>query len=74
MLEHEITQKKLLSNVKNSDQAEGQANIDKKQLRLEIDISKKELRNLGEQRDRVESEIDRAYNPYWGSVFKEQRQ
>ncbi|MEE2901153.1 MAG: HAD-IG family 5'-nucleotidase [Myxococcota bacterium] len=71
MLEHEITQKKLLSNVKNGDETEGRANFDKKQLRLEIDISKKELRSLIEQRDRVESEIDRAYNPYWGSVFKE---
>ena len=71
MLEHDITQKKLLLNVKNDDEAETRSNIDKKQLRLEIDARKKELRALIEKRDRIEADIDRAYNPYWGSVFKE---
>ena len=64
-------QKKLLLNVKNDDEAKTGSNIDKKQLRLEIDSRKKDLRALIEKRDRIEADIDRAYNPYWGSVFKE---
>lgn len=40
-------------------------------LRMSLDQRRRELKDQLERREAVEAELDRAYNPYWGSVFKE---
>ena len=40
-------------------------------LRLAFDARRKSLRGMIERREALAHRIDQAYNPYWGSVFKE---
>lgn len=43
----------------------------KRLLRMLLDRKRRSLRTVIERRDLLTDEVDRAYNPYWGSVFKE---
>ncbi len=43
----------------------------KRQLKMLLDKKRRSLHTVIDRRDRLGDEIDRAYNPYWGSVFKE---
>lgn len=43
----------------------------RQQLRQLMDRKRRNLRAVIERRDALSEEVDRAYNPYWGSVFKE---
>ena len=74
-LEHDITQIKLMltqwdkqQEAKDPDSSSPKS---KKDLRLKMDKKKRQLRVLVTQRDELEQKVDQAFNPYWGSVFKE---
>lgn len=43
----------------------------RKQLKLHLDRKRRNLRAVIERRDFLSDQIDRAFNPYWGSTFKE---
>lgn len=43
----------------------------RRMLRVTLDQRRRELRDLIDERDQLETDIDAAYNVYWGSVFKE---
>lgn len=43
----------------------------KRQIRLTLDQKRRQLKQVIGRRDQLTDEIDRGYNPYWGSVFKE---
>jgi HAD superfamily 5'-nucleotidase-like hydrolase len=43
----------------------------RRQLRLGLDKKRRDLRAVIERRDVLNHEVERSYNPYWGSVFKE---
>ncbi len=43
----------------------------RRMLRVALDQRRRELKELIDARDGLEMELDAAYNPYWGSVFKE---
>jgi hypothetical protein len=43
----------------------------RRQLRIILDRKRRDLRAVVQRRDELHQEVDRAYNPYWGSVFKE---
>lgn len=43
----------------------------RQQLRQLMDRKRRNLRAVIERRDNLSEEVDRGYNPYWGSVFKE---
>ncbi|MBK6683148.1 MAG: HAD-IG family 5'-nucleotidase [Deltaproteobacteria bacterium] len=43
----------------------------KRQLRLSLDRKRRDLKAVIARREELTQQIDQAYNPYWGSVFKE---
>lgn len=43
----------------------------RRSLRVMLDRKRRDLRAVIERRDELALEIERSYNPYWGSVFKE---
>lgn len=43
----------------------------KRQLRLSLDRKRRDLKAVIARREELTLQIERAYNPYWGSVFKE---
>lgn len=43
----------------------------KRQLRLSLDRKRRDLKAVIARREELTLQIDQAYNPYWGSVFKE---
>jgi len=43
----------------------------RRSLRLTLDRKRRDLRAVIARRDDLALEIERSYNPYWGSVFKE---
>lgn len=43
----------------------------KRQLKMALDRRRRDLRTVIERRELLTDEVSRAYNPYWGSVFKE---
>lgn len=43
----------------------------KRQLRMTLDRKRRDLKAAQGRRDQLASEVDGAYNRYWGSVFKE---
>jgi 5'-nucleotidase len=67
-LEHEITRLKLSLN-KPSSKSENAAS--KQTLKARVDKRRRQLKNLVSKRDELEARVDKAFNPYWGSVFKE---
>jgi 5'-nucleotidase len=46
-------------------------NKTKRQLRFMLDRHRRDLKAVIARREELSLEIDKAYNPYWGSVFKE---
>ncbi|MEQ8274177.1 MAG: HAD-IG family 5'-nucleotidase [Deltaproteobacteria bacterium] len=78
-LDHEVLTIKLRINA--IEQAFDTANISrerttelagaKRRLRMLLDRKRRSLNTVIERREILTEEIDRAYNPYWGSVFKE---
>jgi len=76
-LEHEITHLKLVLNKLSSASDNGNSHSDptlatqKRELKLKLDKSRRQLKTLVAKRDELEIRFDRAFNPYWGSVFKE---
>lgn len=80
LLDHEITSLKL--KVAAVDQALAEAERltpqrieelarGKRQLRMMLDRKRRDLRAVLTRRETLAQEVERAYNPYWGSVFKE---
>jgi 5'-nucleotidase len=43
----------------------------RKQLRLSFDRCRRDLKVVIERREALTGEVDRLFNPFWGSVFKE---
>jgi HAD superfamily 5'-nucleotidase-like hydrolase len=43
----------------------------RRQLRLGLDRKRRDIRAVILRRDQLATEVERSYNPYWGSVFKE---
>jgi HAD superfamily 5'-nucleotidase-like hydrolase len=43
----------------------------RRQLRLQLDRKRRDIRAVITRRDQLANEVERCYNPYWGSVFKE---
>lgn len=78
-LDHEITTIKLRINAVDQAFEDGsltRARIAelaraKRQMKMLVDKRRRSLHTILERRERLSDEIDRAYNPYWGSVFKE---
>ena len=79
-LEHEITQLRLqvsaiehaLDGRPDTDDSEGADLLKvRKQLRLTLDGNRRTLRRVIATRDKLEDDVEHAFNPHWGSVFKE---
>lgn len=78
LLDHDIVSIKLkLQAVEGALEANAQAHEGqdlaalRRQLKGVLDRKRRNLRAVIQRRDFLSEQVDRAYNPYWGSVFKE---
>ncbi len=78
LLDHEVTALKMkLSGLEKDDKSSEAFSSQEEHRRMcghlrdMLDRKRRQLKDVNMHRDRLEDEVERGYNPYWGSVFKE---